>query len=237
MKYIGGKYRFQKQISEVIHSYIVDGMPYFEPFVGGAWITQNIHDRQVYASDLDIDLILLYQAVQRGTDFIPDEVSEDLYKELKHQNLVLNLHSPLIGFAKYACSFGGKAWGGYSRYRNRDASASAEGRRSIQKQMAKMMHVDFSHKDYRELSDITDSFFYCDPPYYDCSPAYCRGFDHSEFWDWVRDMSRKNTVLVSEYVAPDDFDCVLEIPTNLNIHPEKIGTNERIEKVFKYRGN
>lgn len=235
MKYIGGKYRYQKQIMEVINYYIEVGQPYYEPFIGGAWIAQNIQNRPVYASDHDIDLILLYQEAQRGTDFIPDELSEEMYNDLKHRNLKLGEHSPLIGFAKYACSFGGKAWGGYSRYRNRVASASAEGKRSIKKQMAKMKHVDFSHRDYRELSEVSDSFIYCDPPYYDCTPAYCKGFDHIEFWQWVRDMSRTNTILVSEYVAPDDFDCVLDIPTNLIIHPQKHKRNERREMVFRYR--
>jgi DNA adenine methylase len=237
MKYIGGKYRYQQQITEVINHYIEDGQPYYEPFIGGAWIAQNIQNRPVYASDHDIDLILLYQEAQRKTDFIPDELSEELYNDLKHRNLNLGEHSPLIGFAKFACSFGGKAWGGYSRYRNRVASASAEGKRSIQRQMTKMKHVNFAHKDYRELSDVGDSFMYCDPPYYDCTPAYCKGFDHIEFWEWVRDMSRTNTVLVSEYVAPEDFECVLEINTNLNIHPAKNDRNQRMERIFKYRGN
>jgi len=237
MKYLGGKHRFQKPITEVINHYMEDGQRYFEPFVGGGWITQNMQNRQVFASDHDIDLILLYQEAQRGLNFIPDEVSEDLYNELKYKNIYCNHHSPLVGFAKFACSFGGKAWGGYSRYKNRVASASAEGKRSIAKQIAKMRHVNFSCKDYRELSTISDSFIYCDPPYYGCSPAYCRGFDNFEFWDWVRDMSRRNTVLVSEYTAPDDFECILQIPTHLNIHPERRQGRERVEKVFKYRRN
>ena len=237
MKFIGGKYRYQQQITEVINHYIEVGQPYYEPFIGGAWIAQNIQNRPVYASDHDIDLIQLYREAQCGTDFIPDLVTEEMYNDLKHRNLNLGEHSPLIGFAKYACSFGGKAWGGYSRYRNRVASASAEGKRSIQRQMTRMKHVAFSHRDYRELSEISDSFFYCDPPYLNCTPAYCKGFDHFEFWQWVRDMSKRNTILVSEYVAPDDFECLLEIPTNLNIHPQKQRGNERMERVFRHRHN
>lgn len=237
MKYIGGKFRYQRQITEVINNHIEDGQPYYEPFVGGGWIAQNIQEHPVFASDHDLDLILMYKKAQRSTDFIPDLVTEELYNDLKYRNLNLGEHSPLIGFAKFACSFGGKAWGGYSRYKNRDASASAEGKRSIQKQMVKMKHVVFSHRDYRELTNISNSFIYCDPPYYDCTPAYCRGFDHNEFWAWVRGMSKRNTVLVSEYMGPDDFECVLEIETNLNIHPQKQKLNQRTEKVYKYRCN
>jgi DNA adenine methylase len=237
MKYIGGKFRYQKPITEIINYFIEDGQAYYEPFVGGGSIAMNVQNNPVYASDLDVDLILLYQEAQRGVDFIPDDVPEELYNKLKHNNLKLNQHTPLIGFAKYACSFGGKAWGGYSRYINRVGSASAEGKRSLSKQMARMQHVHFSNMDYRNLSKVSGALIYCDPPYYGCTPAYCRGFDHFEFWMWVRDMSRQNTVLVSEYIAPDDFECVLEIPTHLNIHPEKLQSRERIEKVFKYTQN
>jgi DNA adenine methylase len=237
MKFIGGKNRYQKQITEVINNFIKYGQPYYEPFLGGAWITQNIQDRPVYASDIDIDLVMMYQEAQRGTDFIPYEISEELYKELKHQNLNQSIHSPLIGFAKYAASWGGKSWGGFSRDKKRNASASAEGRRTIIKQIAKMKHVEFSHRDYRDLSGISGAFFYLDPPYYGCSPDYCKGFDHAEFWNWVREMSDTNTVLISEYMAPDDFECVLEIPTNLNVHPEKRKRNQRTERVFRHRQN
>ena len=236
MKYVGGKYRYQKPITEVIYNYIEDGQSYYEPFVGGAWITQNITDRPVFASDHDPDLIMLYQAAQEDTtlSFIPDTVSESEYSVLRHENLEHDIHSPLHGFVKYVCSFGGKSWGGYARDIKRGYNLVEVGKRALSKQIARMEHVSFSCHDYRAISDVTGAMICCDPPYAGCSPAYCRGFDSNAFWDWVRGMSGSNTVLVSEYTAPDDFQCVLEIPTNLIILPEKADGRQRIERVYKY---
>lgn len=237
MKYVGGKYRYQTQISNVIYEYIEDDQPYYEPFVGGGWVTQNITDRPVFASDHDPDLIMLYQASQEDTtmSFIPDHISEPEYAVLKHENLEHDIHSALHGFAKYVCSFGGKAWGGYARDIKRGYNLVEVGKRSLAKQMRRMEHVNFSCKDYRSISDVTGALIYCDPPYAGCSPAYCRGFDSDTFWDWVRDMSAENTVLISEYTAPPDFECVLEIPTSLIILPGKEKGRERIERLYKYQ--
>jgi DNA adenine methylase len=54
---------------------------------------------------------------------------------------------------------------------------------------------------------------YCDPPYQHTT-GY-RGtapFDHAAFWETVRDWSRDNVVLVSEYTAPPDFICLTHTP-------------------------
>jgi DNA adenine methylase len=51
---------------------------------------------------------------------------------------------------------------------------------------------------------------YCDPPYAKTT-KYSSDFDSSKFWDWVREMSKDNIVLVSECQAPDDFQSVLDI--------------------------
>ena len=35
-------------------------------------------------------------------------------------------------------------------------------------------------------------------------------FNHEEFWEWCREQSRDNIVLISEQVAPDDFRVIWE---------------------------
>ena len=76
---------------------------------------------------------------------------------------------------------------------------------------------------------------YCDPPYISSKktwPLNYKGFDHAKFWQWVRKMSRKNIVIVSEYEAPDDFKVIWEKTVN--------GANynnfyTRTEKLFELR--
>lgn len=234
MKYVGGKHRFQKQIVQVINHFIQQGQDYYEPFVGGAWITQNISNRKVYASDIDVDIIMLYQALQRGEFEFPERISREEYYRLRDLNLNHGVHSALMGFVKTNLAFGGDHWAGYATEPSKNRNFAKSAATSLTRQMMRLMHVEFSHRDYRDLKP-SDAFIYCDPPYGGCAPRYVRNFDHSEFWDWVREMSQHNTVLVSEYTAPDDFECVLEIPTRLEIHKSDPMKQAPVERVFKLR--
>lgn len=51
----------------------------------------------------------------------------------------------------------------------------------------------------------------------------------------MREWSKNNDVYISEYNAPDDFECVLEIPTRTDIRNKKNELDSRIERVFKYK--
>ncbi|MGP8215254.1 MAG: hypothetical protein ACLQQ4_06805 [Bacteroidia bacterium] len=55
------------------------------------------------------------------------------------------------------------------------------------------------------------AIIYTDPPYADATKYdFVKVFDYTEFWDIMRKWSKDNTVLISEYSAPDDFACVRE---------------------------
>ena len=60
-------------------------------------------------------------------------------------------------------------------------------------------------------------------------------FNTEEFWDVMRNWSKNNDVYISEYVAPDDFECVLEIQTKTDIRNGKNQLDKRVEKLFKYK--
>ncbi len=53
-------------------------------------------------------------------------------------------------------------------------------------------------------------FIYCDPPYLknNSRSPYFSKFDHEKFWQVMREWSKRNIVVVSERVAPPDFQCV-----------------------------
>ena len=59
-------------------------------------------------------------------------------------------------------------------------------------------------------------------------------FDHDKFFNWCREQAKNNIVFVSEYNAPDDFECVWqgEIKTNF-ASQRKVATHNAIEKLFK----
>ena len=48
----------------------------------------------------------------------------------------------------------------------------------------------------------------------------------------MREWSKNNIVIISEYVAPNDFNCVLEIPIKTCMNNNSYNKIKRIEKLF-----
>lgn len=82
---------------------------------------------------------------------------------------------------------------------------------------------------------MKDAVIYCDPPYLGTTKYSTKDIDHNAFWDWCRKMSKDNYVFVSEYSAPNDFECVWskETTTSLKVHEHE----PRVEKLFRYMGD
>ena len=201
MQYLGGKSKIRKQVASFLEE-VRTGLPYFEPFVGGGWILQEMSGER-YASDGNVALITMYQALQLGWK-PPEFVSEDEYQQVKSEQ---NMTDPITAFCGFGCSFGGKWMGGYARSEGKDCYAATT-KRSLSKQLPMIQDVRFTAGDYRQHSP-KNMLVYCDPPYANTtSYGAFDGFDHDEFWEVVRGWCKTNTVVVSEYSAPSDFDCV-----------------------------
>ena len=86
---------------------------------------------------------------------------------------------------------------------------------------------------FRSSLEIPDnSIIYCDPPYKNTTAYKTNSFDHDKFWQWVRNKTNDgHTVFVSEYTAPNDFECVWqkEIVSSLT---KNTGSKIGIEKLF-----
>ena len=93
--------------------------------------------------------------------------------------------------------------------------------------------VDFVCDSYENL-DFENCLIYCDIPYKNSTGYKTGKFDYDKFYDWCREQAKKNIVFVSEYEAPDDFECVWqgEIKTNF-ASSRKTATHNAIEKLFK----
>lgn len=52
----------------------------------------------------------------------------------------------------------------------------------------------------------------------------------------MREWSKNNTIIISEYKAPEDFKCVGYIKTKTDINNKNGKKSERIEKLFQYNG-
>ena len=87
----------------------------------------------------------------------------------------------------------------------------------------------FIDEDLKPYLECENCLIYCDPPYAE-GIGYKSDFNHEEFWQWVRDMSKKNIVVVSEYQAPDDFEAIWEMP--VKTHLNNRNKLNKVEKLF-----
>lgn len=106
------------------------------------------------------------------------------------------------------------------------------------KQLPNVLDVQCVSWDYTKVK-IKNAVIYCDPPYQNTTKYSTRDFNYREFWQWCRDMSKDNIVLISEYNAPNDFECIWQKETLANFDSNRgndIDKKKKIEKLFKYKG-
>jgi DNA adenine methylase len=225
MQYFGGKARLAKDITNYLKAIRKEGQTYIEPFVGGGWIMEKM-DGERYGYDKHPYLIAMYQALQNGW-IPPTEITEEQWRHIKDNK---DDEPYLTGFVGFGCSYAGRFFEGYARGRDRNYCLSAHN--SILRKMNNMKDVKFDCLDYRDVSP-KDALIYCDPPYR--GVKWFSGLDRfnsDDFWNTMREWSKDNTVVISEYQAPDDFVEVWRKNTRTDIRNGNNIREERIEKLF-----
>lgn len=229
MQYLGGKKRIANQIVEFLNPYLDNAKYYFEPFVGSCAIIENIKHTRRFASDKNEYLINLYQALQTGW-IPPENITEEEYQYVKNNK---DENKPLTAFCGIGCSYSGKWFGGYCRDKKTTRNYAMNAHNTLLKQLPKIRDIIFSYKDYKECKP-NNSLVYCDPPYSNTTKYdLFKGFDNAEFWETMRQWSKNNIVFISEYTAPEDFECVLEIKTRTDLKNKDGKMIPRIEKLFQ----
>lgn len=234
MRYMGGKYRQAKVIAEHIARLRKPGQLYLEPFLGGASVYARVPEPK-QASDLMPDVVKLWCAVRDGWQPPERVTNEDWHRERYAEP------SALRAFLGFGCSFGANFFQGCIAEK-RDTTRlkdivvpgkfhSEEAHSQINKKRPGIVGV-IEHKSYDEHGPC-DAIIYCDPPY--VGPAnYATGaFDHERFWATMRQWARNgNTVLVTEYVVPDDVEVlhVFERTQTLRVSSKD---KKRLEKLVR----
>jgi DNA adenine methylase len=231
MKYLGGKFHCRKRIAPFIRRFHNKGQTYIEPFLGAAWIMGELADLEGprIGSDLHEHLIAMWQALQAGW-IPPENCSEKEYCLLKAQMKAGKGSKALQGFIGFNCAFGGKWFSTYARDKRSIRQYCAASKISVLKQIQNLKNVQFIHRDYREIKPL-NSLVYCDPPYAGVAGYSVGKFDSVEFWETMEKWAKNNTIIVSEYKAPENWRCVLEMPTNLFLRSSE-GCAPRLEKLF-----
>jgi len=232
MKYMGSKRRFAKYLVPIIQSYITeDTESYIENFVGGANIIDKIKCDNKIGADNNEYLIQLYNSLKKG--YIPlDFISREDFYDIKGNKE--GYPKEVVALCGILASYNGnwfRAYGGYSKTKTgKDRNYYAEGVRNIMKQLSDLIDIDFQCKDYKEFSNVKNCVIYCDKEYENTDKTYKdKKFNHKEFWEWVRKVSKNNTVLVSEHNAPNDFKCIWEQEAHITHPNQKV---KKIERLF-----
>lgn len=219
MKYMGSKSRIVDEISPILQSYVdlSEKHLYYEPFCGGCNVIDHINATKRFAADNQRYLIALYQNVDKVLT-LPNSITKEHYSSVRDcfNKNETEYEDWYIGAIGFLTSYNGRFFdGGYAGIVHTKSGVErnyyAEAKRNLEKQIPKLDGIEFRCLNYLDTEEISGFVIYCDPPYYGTKQyGSSRGFDHAVFWEWVREKSKNNTVIVSEHQAPDDFKCIWE---------------------------
>ncbi len=237
MKYMGSKNRIAKFIIPIIQKNRMSEQYYIEPFVGGANMIDKIEGKR-FGSDSNEYLIEMWKALQKG--WIPRK--NYTREEYDFAKMNKDIDKKLTGWIGICCSYSGKWFGGYAGIVSTKQGVrnyQEEAYNNVMKQINSLKDVYFMHCDYKDLNlPKQNSIIYCDPPYASTT-KYQNDFDHTQFWDWCREISKDgHSVFISEYNAPDDFVKVWEKEVNSSLSANGIYGKNKVstEKLFIYKG-
>lgn len=211
MVYQGGKFKQSKEMAPIINKCIKENNieNYYEPFVGGANILDKIICNNLYANDIDEDLISFYDYIKNGGEPVPTVSKEEYLAAKANPN---NYKKAFLGNIKYMASFGGKPWGGYGGIDKRSGKNHYESSlTNFKKQIPQLRKTTFYNGDYQNIQYKPGSFICCDPPYRNTTGYRGIAFDYERFYEWFKKISKKCFVILCEYSAPEDFTCFKEI--------------------------
>jgi DNA adenine methylase len=238
MRYLGGKNRIGKEIAKVLKEIAppdtVKG--YCEPFCGSLGVMVHMVDdyHKTLAYDKCKDIILLWKEIKKGTFKIPKSVSERTWNKYKTQKEP----SAMRAFIGFGCSFGGKWFSGYSQKYNNNTKCCKieETKRSLKKKIPYVQKINkIGYKDYKQIK-LKGYLIYCDPPYKETvKVGHLKSFDSDEFWNVMREWSKDNIVIISEYKAPKDFKCIWKKIVPSGIDPKTNNLKRSIEKLFIHK--
>lgn len=234
MKYMGSKSRIFNKFSNIILEGRTDEI-YVEPFAGGCNSIDKVSGGRI-ANDANSKLIAMWELLMQGWQ--PGKYSRDEYEAARNGSI--SFADGEVGWIAFNCSYGGKYWGGFAgETRTKIGTVrdyQAEAIKNVLKQVESLRGVQFYNCDYSEVPIPNGSIIYCDPPYRGTT-GYSSGFDHDTFWEWCREMSKSCKVFISEYSAPEDFECIwsVAVKSSLSANGNSGGSVESVERLFRLK--
>lgn len=247
MWYMGGKFKQSKEIVNAIRERTEPGFTYVEPFCGGMWsasrVCRDLEPGRVILADINESLVRLWnKCLDEGCDWLPVDIDEIESNYHRYKD-VQDMSDPLTAWYGVACSFGGKWFGGVAR--SNDNAFNGRGFKPQRDSTARKVNsLNTRNVDpvaccqYDELYIPDGSMVYLDPPYEGRTKAYkFDKFDYGKFWQYVRDLSGRCTVITSCFDCPDDFETVYAWGDTVVRHNHSKGSDGTCERLVQYVGD
>lgn len=243
MVYMGSKTKYYQYIVPVLQAAIDEHKinTYIEPFCGGCAIIEKINCENKYAYDRSDTLIALLTQMRDDFDKVLKKGNRELWDKgkayVKDGIMPEDMSLADIGAMEFFASF---SCGGYPRgYAKNSATRDYynEAYRNAEKQAPNLKGIEFGCQNYWELDpNIENAVIYADPPYQGTKfYGYAKQgkMDYEHFWNWIRELSKKNYVFVSEQEAPEDFEIVWA--QNVRRTCGKDNDFKAVEKLFRWK--
>lgn len=243
---MGSKARIAKYIVPIIQQRIEDYniKIYIEPFAGGMNIIDKIKCKRKIASDNNKYLIELFKNAEKVKD-LPENIGKERYDECRnsYHNNDGKFPDWYLGAVGFLSSYSSRFYdGGYSNSKfdrgETNRNHFAEHRRNFEEQIPRLHGIEFIYGDYKELypleANIENCLLYCDIPYKDTKQYdTSKNFNYDAFWHWAEEMSANNILLVSEYTAPEEWECIWSKPLPKTMNAGK--NVNAVEKLFELK--
>lgn len=244
MVYQGSKNRIAKYIIPIIQSYIDENniTVYIEPFCGGANVIDKIICQNKIASDYNEDLIALLKYVQKDNSLsiAPDECTFEHYSDVRKNKNTNKYSKEYVALIGYCASCGGRYFdGGYGRDSKGGRSIYIERLNNLKEQASNLNGIHFFCRDYKDYLNfnIENALFYLDPPYKGTKRYSKQNINYDEFYNFCKQLSKNNIVIISEYNMPDDFECIWQKERKVLQKSDRITGDTAIEKLFICKTN
>lgn len=211
--YYGGKQKLTREILKKIPKHTL----YAEPFIGGGAIFFAKEKSPVEViNDTNRELINFYKVVQNDFVALEKHIHISLHsRDLHRKATVINAHPDLFpddvkrAWAVWILSqqsFSSKLNGnwGYDIAKNTTSKKIMNKRASFTEEYAvRLQDVQIESTDALRIitsRDTVNSFFYCDPPYYNSDCAHYDGYTIDDYERLLKTLSRiKGKFLLSSY--------------------------------------
>lgn len=232
MRYQGGKSKIAKDIVSIIERERESNLDALVSlFCGSCSIESKVNIQKKFCNDKHPYLIAMWQGLQNGW-IPPTRITSEEYKYIREHK---DENPALTGFVGFGCSFGGKWFGGLARNKKGD-NYCERAERSLLKDFDGLRNATFTCLDYKDVPIPEGAIVYADPPYKNTTGYSLGGFNHEEFWEYMRELSKDHIVLISEQNAPDDFEIVWEKEQKRMLDVNKDNIFTITEKLFKWKG-